>query len=216
MDLVWYASYGSNLDADRFACYVQGGRPPGAARTYAGCRDPAAPRRDRGMLVSGQVYFAWESPTWGGGIAFFDPAGPGEAAMHAYLVTTGQFSDVCSQEMHRDIGRDLDLGELIAESRTATIGPGRYETLHVVGEIDRLPVVTFSASWDRAGIDLNPPVAAYLRTMARGLQQTLGWDAEQCGDYLASRPGAGPAWDSASVAAVLSDPISGKGSRPAR
>ena len=31
---VWYASYGSNLARDRFLCYLEGGRPKGATRTY--------------------------------------------------------------------------------------------------------------------------------------------------------------------------------------
>jgi hypothetical protein len=25
---VWYVAYGSNLSAERFSCYLQGGQPP--------------------------------------------------------------------------------------------------------------------------------------------------------------------------------------------
>lgn len=45
--LVWYAAYGSNLAAARFRCYVVGGRPAGAARTYP-------ERRGRALL-----HFRW-------------------------------------------------------------------------------------------------------------------------------------------------------------
>jgi len=39
--LVWYAVYGSNLLRKRFDCYIQGGKPKGAAKDYPGCRDRA-------------------------------------------------------------------------------------------------------------------------------------------------------------------------------
>ncbi|MEO7752218.1 MAG: histone deacetylase, partial [Terracoccus sp.] len=73
MEHVWYAAYGSNLSRSRFVHYLSGGRPPGASRTYAGARDPRDPLGDVPLTLDGQVYFAWESPTWGGGIAFYDP-----------------------------------------------------------------------------------------------------------------------------------------------
>ncbi|TBO55765.1 histone deacetylase, partial [Streptomyces kasugaensis] len=40
---VWYTSYGSNMYLERLACYLVGGRPPGAARGYPGCRDRGMP-----------------------------------------------------------------------------------------------------------------------------------------------------------------------------
>ena len=43
-DPVWYVAYGSNMSAARFGCYISGGRPPGARRTYLGCRDQSPPR----------------------------------------------------------------------------------------------------------------------------------------------------------------------------
>lgn len=43
MEQVWYASYGSNLSSRRFSCYLCGGRPPGAIRTYPGAHDRTAP-----------------------------------------------------------------------------------------------------------------------------------------------------------------------------
>ncbi len=203
MEHLWYAAYGSNLSSERFAHYLGGGRPTGASRHYSGARDGAEPMDDRPIMLPGQVYFAGESPTWGGGIAFYDPDAVGSAVARAYLLTSGQFSDVASQEMRRPIGRDLPMTALFRESRTAVLGPGRYETLHIVGEIDDLPVVTFTASWEHGHVALSAPVAAYLRTIATGLAEAHGWPPEQSCDYLLARPGVAPTWSRASLLAVL-------------
>ena len=203
MDHLWYAAYGSNLSRQRFGHYLGGGRPRGASRHYSGARDGSEPRDVRPLALAGQVYFAWESPTWGGGIAFYDPDGAGSAVGRAYLVTTEQFSDVANQEMRRPVGRDLPFWALFRESRTAVLGPGRYETLHVVGEIDGLPVVTFTASWEHRDVALRAPAAAYLRTIATGLAEAHGWSAGQSCDYLLARPGVVPTWSRASLLAVL-------------
>lgn len=198
MDL-WYAAYGSNMARDRIGCYLTGGRPPGAARTYPGARDATVPRDVRPVRLAGEVYFAWESPTWGGGIAFYDPDREGRSAGVAYRLTLSQFSDVAAQEMRRDPGADLDLDRLWETGRHV-LGPGRYESLHVVGRIDDLPVVTFTAS---TALPPNPPEAAYLATMARGLADAHGWAPGEIADYLLRRPGLGDGWNHGSLTALV-------------
>jgi hypothetical protein len=148
---VWYAAYGSNMCAARFACYVAGGRPVGGTRVYPGCRDRRMPERSVGVLLPGQLYFAGESRVWGGGMAFYDPLAPGELPARAYLVRVSQFADIVAQEMHRVPGEgaaapgaDLDLRMVLATGR-AVIGLGRYETLVCSGTLDRRPVLTFTA-----------------------------------------------------------------------
>lgn len=199
MDL-WYAAYGSNMASDRFRCYLAGGCPPGAARTYPGARDRTLPRERRPVRLEGSVYFAWESPTWGGGIAFYDPAAAGRRSIGvAYRLTLGQFSDVVAQEMHRDPGTDLDIDDLWDLGRHR-LGPGRYESLHVVGRIDDLPVVTFTTP---SPLPHNPPAATYLATMARGISDTHGWGADDVTGYLLSRPGVGDEWDASSLRSLV-------------
>ncbi|GAB2753370.1 hypothetical protein GCM10027020_01700 [Nocardioides salsibiostraticola] len=206
MDELWYASYGSNMDADRLACYVAGGTPTGARRSYAGARDRTLPTRSRPVDLAGSVYFAWQSPTWGGGVAFYDPERPGSSAGRAYRLTLGQFSDVAAQEMGRAPGTDLDLSDLLTDGVHA-LGPGRYETLHVVGEIDDLPVVTFTAAWTADEVPYNAPTAAYLATMARGLRSGHQWDDDQCIDYLLGCDGIG-AWTRDDLRTALADVVS--------
>src|SRR6266516_3153562 len=97
-ELIWYVAYGSNLASERFRCYLAGGRPAGARRRYDGCRDTRPPRAGRAVELPGGIFFALRSRVWGGGMAFYDPALPGRAAAHAYLLTRGQFADVLAQE----------------------------------------------------------------------------------------------------------------------
>ena len=141
----------------------------------------------RPVSLPGQLSFAWESPTWGGGIALFSPSGAGEVRATAYLVTARQFSDVFAQEMWRGPGVDLDLAPLLARGRHA-VGPGRYETLHVAGTVDELPVVTFSCP-DVAELALRPPSAPYLATMVRGLRAAHGLSDDETVDYLLAADG---------------------------
>ncbi len=208
---VWYTSYGSNMSEARFRHYLQGGRPDGATRDYPGARDRTVPSKVEPVMLAGSVFFAWESPTWGGGIAFYDPAGPGTSYGRAYLVTAGQFADVAAQEMHRIPDADLDLTGLLADGHTL-LGPGRYERLLVVGEIDGLPVVTFTASWTQDEIELNPPVARYLQLMAAGLRDGHHLDDDEIVAYLLARPGARPRWTTESLAAALEAEIDKAGS----
>ena len=203
MDL-WYAAYGSNMSAARLHCYLAGGCPPGATRTYAGARDRTLPREQRPVELDGAVYFAWHSPTWGGGVAFYDPEAPGRSVATAYRLSLGQLSDLAHQEMHREPGADLALEALWADGRH-DLGPGRYESMHVVGRLDDLPVVTLTspAGLDDDGLELSSPTGPYLATMAQGLVETHGWDAGQVADYLATCPGLGAEWDDAALRALV-------------
>src|SRR5690349_24775635 len=86
-DLIWYAAYGSNLDPARFDVYLYGGRPDGGSRDYPGTRDATAALETRPAVLPGDVVFGWESPTWGGGVAFYDAESAGEVPATAYLLT---------------------------------------------------------------------------------------------------------------------------------
>ncbi|GAA4152216.1 histone deacetylase [Actinomadura keratinilytica] len=201
-DLVWYVAYGSNLARERFSCYLAGGRPEGATRHYTGCRDARPARDEKAVTLPGGVYFAFNSLTWGGGMAFYDAELPGRTAARAYLVTREQFCDVMAQEMRREAGADHDLSQALATGRQR-IGPGHYETVLKVGERDGHPMLTFTAPHGAGRAVLNAPSAPYLTMLARGLRDAHGWRTGQVASYLRACPGARGVWSAPAISALL-------------
>jgi len=186
----WYVAYGSNLQQDRFACYLAGGRPEDAERTYVGCRDVTPPTRWEPMTVPGRLLFAGESLVWGGGVALYDPEGDDEVAGRAYLLTHGQLSDVVAQETRQDPGVDLGLASGVAG------GTGLYDAVVALGTYHDAPVFTLGSRRRHAP---TAPRPAYLRRVVRGLVETFGWDAAQCADYLGRAAGVRPTWTPAQL-----------------
>lgn len=201
--MLWYAAYGSNLDRTRFLHYLGGGAAPGAQRVLAGARDPSPPRDERAFTFAGTMFFGWESPTWGGGISFVDVETTDAVVLaRAYLLTEEQFSDVATQEMHRDLAtaEPVDLAHVLAHRRH-TYGPGRYETLHHLGDLDGHPVLTFTAE-HRDAVEPRRPSADYLRLLGRGLLETHDLTVDQAAGYLLARPGIGD-WTIETLADLL-------------
>lgn len=180
---VWYAAYGSNLSPERLGCYISGGRPAGARRTYPGCRDTTPPSEYRPIQLPGAVLFGADSPVWGGGVAFYDPAATGPSLATAYHLTADQFADVWSQERHRPVGTALALTEVLSASEWAG-GAGWYDRIVLAGEIDGEPLLTFTFPAD-AHPRLKPPSPAYAATIERGLVATHGLSASAAVAYVA-------------------------------
>ena len=192
------------MHAGRLSYYLGGGRPAGGLRTYPGCRDPRAPERALPVMLPGRLYFACESQAWTGGMAFYDPEAPGETAARAYLLEVSQFCDIAAQEMYRETGEDLDIGPALANGR-AQLGPGRYETLVCPGQLEGLPVLTFTAPWRMDQVEWNAPSPRYLRYLASGLAEGHGWGTSETADYLARCPGIAGRISGSGLVALLKD-----------
>jgi hypothetical protein len=130
--LVWYVAYGSNLLWSRFRCYLTGGRPDGARRTYVGARDRAEPALVARVQIPGRIVFAGESSVWGGGMAFLYPDAAGSVAARAYLITLEQLNDVVAQEIHQPTGTDLGLQSVLSGGEVS-LPNARYDTVAHVG-----------------------------------------------------------------------------------
>jgi hypothetical protein len=184
---VWYVSYGSNMSLARLACYIEGGCPPGGSRHNPGARDSRLPRRTAPVDLPGRVYFAGESPQWGGGVAFYDHEAVGPTAARAYLVTAEQFADIATQEMYRvpEPGNPLE-AVVVGGLRNGhhQLGPGRYETLIEVGRLDGAPLLTFTAPHGIDHVPHTPPSPSYVAMLAAGLRESRGWDRERVDEYL--------------------------------
>lgn len=186
---VWYVSYGSNMSARRFACYLQGGTPPGGRRRNPGARDPRPPRADRPVDLPGTAYFAAESVQWGGGVLSYDHRQPGFTAGRGYLVTAGQLCDVAAQEMYLVLTDghpllDLDVTRLTGGRHE--FGTGLYETLVEVGREDGVPLLTFTSPHGLTDVPHTRPSAPYLAMLAAGLRESRSWDDGRIAAYLES------------------------------
>jgi hypothetical protein len=180
--LVWYVAYGSNLSQDRFACYLQGGQPAGARRSYPGCRDRTPPREVVGLRIPGRVNFGGVSRVWGGGLAFLDTGADGEAVARGYLIGTDQLDEVFALER-------------------------RYDTQSTVGDREGLPMVALTSSEHH---EPAAPSAAYLRTILSGLTDGL-LKVDAAITYLLSAPGVDLRWDDAGLRELAEQPAPGRG-----
>jgi hypothetical protein len=196
-DLVWYVSYGSNLNRSRFLAYLQGGRVAGNDVDHAGSTDPAPPRHDVAVELEHSLYFAGRSKRWGGTSAAFvslsvqDPP----CFARAYLITEGQFLDVVRQEngLHRDIADFEQRLHVAKEHGHARLLPkGFYTELLFCGERNDHPMLTFTASEDRT--DIGRPSPAYLQMIGSGLRECHGLTTAQVVTYLIGRPGVQGTW----------------------
>jgi hypothetical protein len=185
---VWYVSYGSNMCRDRLHCYIEGGRPRGAVREYVGARDDTPPADDLAVDLPGSLYFAGESPTWGGGVAFYDhDAEGGPTAARAYLVTAHQFADIAAQEMYRVPQEGDPLAEVVIggiDGGRHHVGPGHYETLVEVGQLEGVPMLLFTAPHGIDHVEHTQPSAPYLTMLADGLRESRQWDDDEVAAYF--------------------------------
>ena len=159
--VVWYVAYGSNMSAARFACYLEGGCPPGGRLGRRGARDSAAPRSTLPLTLPGTIYFAGESQVWGGGRAFYDPTVVGGTPARAYLITREQFEDVRDQE------------------------PPVYDRLIEVGVRDGVRMLTFTSKVGLLEVVHTVPSPAYLDMITAGIKEAHGWDECRIRRYLA-------------------------------
>jgi hypothetical protein len=206
--MVWYVSYGSNLDRDRLLCYLQGGQPAAAWRGNIGARDPVPPRDDRAVTIPYTLFFADVSHVWTGGVAFVDHEADPDAATlaRAFLITASQLADVIAQESARPVGSvelDPHLDRLEADGRVV-VGPGRYDTVLGCGEIDGIACLTFTGRARMADTELTTPAAAYLSMVAAGLRAAHGLDDRAVVEYLRLRPGVVGRWSDESLHAAIS------------
>jgi hypothetical protein len=189
--MVWYAGYGSNLCAERFLCYIEGGTPPGRTRPCRGARDTTPPGADRPLDIPYRLYFAGHSESWGGAPCFVDTVESPSAPAHvrAYRITWEQFEDVVAQENGRSTAPiDLEPGGLAA-GRSIGLGPGRYENLLCLDRLDGGPVVTITSPSSMAEAELGQPSPAYLKLMVAGLRESHDLSDDAIVAYLGAAPG---------------------------
>lgn len=196
---VWYASYGSNVNSDRFHCYIQGGKPNGSTKNHAGCEDKTLPTQTIPVDLGRQVFFAGKSEShWGSGAyAFLRITAPRDSELPArikawgtkrepptphpwvsygrmYLITRQQFEEVVAQENNCKVKPRINWTEF-NEQESFDLGTygqqGEYTLMVRVGEKDGWPICTFTSP-DADHMIPAEPARAYSETIIRGLIDT--------------------------------------------
>jgi tetratricopeptide (TPR) repeat protein len=205
-NLVWYASYGSNLCSRRFMCHIEGGQPEGASRPHPGCRDKTPPKDDQPIKISHPLYFARQSSGWGNkGVAFIGlKKEETEATLgRMYLITEQQFIDVVSQENEgAKISIDLQKAK---QQGSMVFHESWYGNILYLGEQDGFPIYTFTSG---KNIALEPPVAPspeYLQAIISGLKEVYPVTHDDIVKYLLSKPGIKDSYTREDLANLLRD-----------
>jgi hypothetical protein len=187
---IWYASYGSNLLAERFHCYIRGGCPTGSNKTYQGCRDKTLPVDNEEVYINSELYFAKKSATWdNGGVAFIKVDFEANAATlgRMYLITKEQFIDVVKQETANANDLIIDFERAIKEG-SLTIKKGSwYGSIIYLGDQYGSPIFTFTHETEIA--QKTKPSENYLRTIVRGINEVYNLNATEVFEYLISKEG---------------------------
>ncbi|MFI5807529.1 hypothetical protein [Streptomyces sp. NPDC051561] len=119
-------------------------------------------------------------------------------------MTVQQFADIAAQEMYREPGTDLDLTDVLTQGRAA-LGEGRYETLVCAGQVDDVPVLTFTAPWRMHEVPSVPPSPEYVRFLASGLLSSGTWGVGAIAAYVAASPGAAGHWSEQALVDLIRD-----------
>lgn len=148
-----------------------------------GCNDKSLPRKVNPVEIPFSLYFAGESLRWGGGRALIKSATNGKfAKARAYLITFDQFNDIVAQE---NWPYEVDKVPSINKIRTDgsfIVGKGNYSRVVYCGDLQGYPMFSFTSP---VGLtEINKPSAAYLKTIAAGLNEAFGFNGLQSAEYL--------------------------------
>ncbi len=186
---VWYACYGSNLQEERFTCYISGGRPEGSFRTYTGCTNKTSPAATKPIEIKAELYFAKRSKTWsGGGAAFIRPDENSITLGKMYLIATDQFSELVKQEIRFKGNLEPDLTLAVKSGFLITKPETWYGKILHLGHEEGLPIFTFT-NIDFLETEINAPNEHYLKKIILGLRETYQLKEDQILNYLSSKKG---------------------------
>ncbi|MEH7747358.1 hypothetical protein V7659_20320 [Neobacillus drentensis] len=186
---VWYASYGSNLNKDRFLCYIKGGSPAGSTRVESGCKDSSLPVAETTFPLHRPLYFAKEAAGWQSqGVAFIGLKQGEEYLTYSkkYLITIEQFLDVVKQENSGD-HFEIDLNEVKEKGSKIFRHRAWYGNIIYLGDDQGYPIFTFTAPWEQAEVEMKKPSHNYLATIIKGLK--TDYTEEEIFYYLQNTPG---------------------------
>lgn len=183
---IWYASYGSNLQMERFLCYIRGGQTHGRRDIHEGCRDKNLPEDNKAYYISSRLYFAKKSGGWNNcGVGFISNTfnDKSQALSRMYLITEEQFVDVVKQETKYKGNLEINFDECINKGSLIFKDPSWYGNLIYLGEQNQQPIFTFTSKEDFSNL-INQPDRNYLKTIIEGIKEVFPFNDTQICDYL--------------------------------
>ncbi|WP_096438588.1 hypothetical protein [Alteribacter populi] len=196
---VWYCSYGSNLNRNRFLCYIQGGTPRGSEKEEVGCRDKTLPKKDQPFMISYPLYFKGYSSRWGGSAAVIGHKRNEnyKTLGRMYLITEEQFMDVVKQE-NNGLYFSVDLAE-VRQKGSKVFNRSRYGCIMHLGDEGELPIFTFTSHNDMSEGVFKSPSAEYLETIIIGINQTYNFDYKTIVQYFLEKNGVKNNWNKENI-----------------
>lgn len=188
-DLVWYAAYGSNMSEERFLHYINGGIPSGSERNYEPCSDLTPPKDIRPYEINFELFFARESSSWKGGIAFIETEKNIEIKTLAklYLISKTQFNHLAKGETQAQSTVDIDFDQAVNEGKTVFKRPSWYGMVLFLGYFEDLPVFTLTG--ERPIEVFTKPSEKYISIIGSGLRQTHGLNNQEIFQYFSGKKG---------------------------
>ena len=161
-DKVWYAVYGTNLNEQRFSCYIKGGTPKGTSKFDVGCHDKA-PAIDGGMIsIPFQLYFTKSSPKWENkSVGFLGlEINPETLTLgRKYLITKEQFEDVFKQANNIGMKQTINIDfREIRENGALTVKESWFGRIVFLGTEEGFPVFTLTSYWDFNSEEVLPTI----------------------------------------------------------
>lgn len=171
MNYVWYASYGSNINRDRFYKYITGGQAEGCNKVEVGCTSKELPIREANIILKHQLIFAEKSERWNGGVAFLNPKIDEDenTVGRMYLIGLEQFKEIVQQENNLVLDKNVwSEFEGIKENSSLKIVDSKYGKVMRLSDYGSYPVYTFTTIKDVEDLSICEPSKEYLEVINKG------------------------------------------------
>ncbi len=172
---VWYISYGSNINYERFSKYIIGGKTKLMNKSEIGCKNNTLPSKYGLFKLNHKLKFIESSKRWSdGGVAVLsqDIDLSQESYVVRYLIESEQFMDIIRQENNYDLDTYINLcdEEIKKGVSKSLFNNTRYSDLVFLGKIDGYNAYTFTCSKQRFNGLSNKPDNLYLKNIIVGLK----------------------------------------------
>ena len=190
---IWYVSYGSNINIERFYCYIFGGIPKYTNKNHIGSKIKENPVQQSGLKIPYELYFSKSADVWENkAVAFIRSIKNNsiETLCNAYLIHKKQFVDILLQENNRNPFNEnifLDFTSII-ENEEYFLPPDKeniyYGRIIYLGEFKNYKAFTFTAKWDDNDIEYAMPGNNYLKTIIEGIKKIYNISSTELTKYL--------------------------------